>query len=251
MKKILFTITFVLLSLGLCAQEQGTSAYQEGDAASPRKEQKKKSSGVITGLSGGMMIHGGYLFTDDPRKVFSSTGLGSDEYMKSLPKSGFTMGIGGALRLHLINHIHVGAEGFVSTMPLMGSGSNVRSGWGGAFCDAYTEWGKVRPMIGLTIGGGSMSRLFVPDEAQVVSNPSDSISYNASYTKTPFFLLDPYIGLEIALQSHVALLIRVDYMLPFGKSGSSLTENVNWSNFMSPNGPRLYVGFMFGKLKKR
>jgi hypothetical protein len=217
--------------------------------ASEQKE--KNSTGIFTGFSGGMMVHAGYLFSDDPRKVFSNSGLGSEDYVKGLPKGGFCYGIGGALRIHLINHIHVGGEGFVSTMPLMGTGSKVRSGWGGAFCDVYTTWGKVRPLVGMTIGGGATSRLYVPKQAAVVvSTASDNMIYNAAYTKTPFFLLDPYIGLEIGLKGHDAVLIRIDYMLPFGKNSSKLTDNVKWSNFLSPSGPRLYIGFMFGKFNK-
>jgi hypothetical protein len=133
----------------------------------------------------------------------------------------------------------------------MGTGSSVRSGWGGGFCDFYTQWGKVQPFIGMTIGGGSMSRLFVPKQAADVNyTTADSTYYNASYTKTPFFLLDPYVGIEIGLKGHAAILIRIDYMLPFGKTGSKLTEDVRWSNFMSPTGPRLYIGFMFGIINK-
>lgn len=260
MTKRLLIFLFVILPLGAFAQGQNTvindSVAQPSSGTtqpstgqeSPQKE-KKKASDVFTGFSGGMMIHGGYLFSDDPRKVFSNSGLGNEDYVKGLPKRGFCFGIGGALRFHLINHIHLGAEGFVSTMPLMGTGSSVRMGWGGACCDVYTTWGKVRPLIGMTIGGGSTSRLFVPDKASIVTT-SDSTIYNASYAKTPFFLLDPYIGIEIALKAHTALLIRIDYMLPFGKSSSKLTDNVKWSNLLSPTGPRLYIGFMFGKLTK-
>jgi hypothetical protein len=136
-------------------------------------------------------------------------------------------------------------------MPLMKTGSNVRTGWGGALCDFYTDWGKVRPMIGLGVGGGAMRRLFVPDQAQGVDYASaDSTHYNASYTKTPFFYLDPYIGMEIGLGGHMAIMIRIDYMLPFGTTNSNLTGKVNWGNFMTPSGPRLYLGIMFGKLQK-
>ena len=223
---------------------------QEGTDAP--KEAKKASSGIFTGFSGGMLLHGGYLFAKDPTQVFSNTGLGSLDYVKNLPKDGFCMGLGGTLRAHLINHIHLGAEGFVSTMPLMRTGSNVRTGWGGAMCDFYTDWGKVRPLIGLTVGGGVMKRLFVPDAPTVTSADSET-NYNASYTKTPFFLLDPYIGMEIGLTNHMALIIRIDYMLPFGRTSSSLTDlkkDVSWGNFMTPSGPRLYVGLMFGKMKK-
>ena len=282
MRKRLLIVVLVLLPLSLMAQKQGnyvitfddetsTPSEQPTDKPQPAPQQtvesdkeasgkrredsgkkEKKSSGIFTGFSGGMMIHGGYLFSDDPRKVFSNSGLGSEEYVNSLPKRGFCYGIGGALRVHLLDHIHVGTEGFVSTMPLMGTGSKVRSGWGGACCDVYTTWGKVRPLIGMTIGGGSMSRLYVPKQAAVVVNTAaDSTFYNAAYSKTPFFLIDPYIGIEIGLKSHDAVLIRIDYLLPFGKSGSKLTDNVKWSNFMSPTGPRLYVGVMFGKFNKK
>ena len=280
MRKRFLIFVLVLLPLSLLAQTQGSyvitfddesSAPSEQTTYTPQepapqqqaerekaesgkwKEESKKaeSPAIFTGFSGGMMVHAGYLFSDDPRKVFSNSGLGSEDYVKGLPKNGFCYGIGGALRIHLIDHIHVGGEGFVSTMPLMGTGSRVRSGWGGAFCDVFTTWGKVRPLVGITIGGGSMSRLYVPKQAAVVVNTAvDSTFYNAAYTKTPFFLLDPYIGLEIGLKGHDAVLIRIDYMLPFGKTSSKLTDNVKWSNFMSPSGPRLYIGFMFGKFNK-
>lgn len=246
MRKTIFLILVSALLL------PGLTARAQEDADTPKEVKAKKSrsaSSFFTGFSGGMMLHGGYLFAKDPRYIFSNTGLGSSDYVKNLPKDGFCMGLGGTLRAHLINHIHLGAEGFVSTMPLMRTGSNVRTGWGGAMCDFYTDWGKVRPLIGLTVGGGVMKRLFVPDAPTVTSADSET-NYNASYTKTPFFLLDPYIGMEIGLTNHMALIIRIDYMLPFGTSKSKLTPNVDWGNFMTPSGPRLYVGLMFGKMKK-
>ena len=260
MKKKLLIMVCAFLPLGLMAQEQGAYPYYDEEvsdeqsarpAETSESNKSKSKNSVFTGFTGGMMIHGGYLFTDDPRKLFSNSGLGDEAYVNSLPKHGFTFGLGGALRMHLKDKIHLGAEGFVSTLPLMGTGSSIRTGWGGVLCDVYTNWGKVRPMIGITLGGGSMRRLYVPGQTDKVNYAvSDSIYYNASYTQTPFFFMDPYVGLEVALKAHTALLIRVDYMLPFGKQSSKLTDNVKWSNFMSPTGPRLYVGFMFGKFNK-
>ena len=245
MKKQLLFLVLALLPLGLMAQEA-----EVVDIPKP----VKSKHGVFTGFTGGMMIHGGYLFSDDPAKVFSNTGLGSADYVKGLPKAGFCYGLGGSLRAHLINHIHLGAEGFVSTMPIMRTGSNIRTGWGGVLCDAYMNIGKFRPLIGLTIGGGSMKRLFVPDQDKNVYyyTTPDNTHYNASYTNTPFFFIDPYIGFEVDLNSHMALLIRIDYMLPFGTTSSELTsDNADaLKKFMTPTGPRLYVGIMFGKLKR-
>ena len=101
-----------------------------------------------------------------------------------------------------------------------------------------------------------MKRLYVPDQDPVNdpgAAPDENTTYNSSYVKTPFFYMDPYVGMEISLTSHIALMIRIDYMLPFGRTSSGLThlsEDVKWSNFMTPSGPRLYVGIMFGKLKR-
>ena len=250
MRKQLVILVLTLLPLSLIAQEQ--------EVADTHSKKTRSASPVFTGFSGGMMLHAGYLFSDDPTKVFSNTGLGSYDYVKGLPKAGFCYGFGGALRVHLINHIHLGAEGHVSHMPLMNTGSNVRTGWGGALCDFYTDWGKVRPMIGMTVGGGTMKRLFVPADSlgyvPVGTSVGDTTNYNASYVKTPFFFMDPYVGLEIDLGNHMAILIRIDYMLPFGRTSSGLTNlgtDVKWSNFMTPSGPRLYIGMMFGRLKRR
>ncbi|MBR4564814.1 MAG: hypothetical protein IKO26_10235 [Paludibacteraceae bacterium] len=239
MKRITLILSAVLL-LCLTAQGRGADTPASG-----------RSGGVFTGFSGGMMLHGGYLFSQTPEKVFSNSGLGSLDYIKGLPKDGFCYGLGGTLRVHLLDHIHLGAEGFVSNLPLMKTGSNVRSGWGGAMCDFYTQWGKTRPLIGLTIGGGTMKRLYVPDQDPVKEGTDeDAITYNSSYVKTPFFLLDPYVGLEIDLTDHMALILRIDYLLPIGKTNSSLVDTaktLKWSSFMTPSGPRLYVGLMFGK----
>ena len=262
MRKQLLIVVLALLPLchSAWAQEANATVAQPPQmivvqqAAAPQQQTTTKStSKIFTGVSGGMMLHAGYLFSDSPDKVFSNTGLGDPEYRKGLPKSGVCIGLGGTLRVHLINHIHLGAEGFVSTMPLMHTGSNIRTGWGGAMCDFYFNVGKTRPMLGLSIGGGTMKRLYVPDNAPVVYGADSSAVYNASYVKTPFFYMDPYVGVEIDLNSHMALLIRLDYMLPFGRTKSGLTDitdDVKWSNFMTPSGPRLYVGIMFGKLKK-
>ena len=235
-QRLLIVCTLLFLCLCAWGQEEHAST---------------RSNTILTGFSGGMLLHGGYLFADSPDKVFSNTGLGNLDYVKGLPKDGFCYGLGGALRAHLVNHIHLGAEGFVSTMPLMRTGSNVRTGWGGVLCDAYFQLGKIRPLLGFTIGGGTMKRLYVPKQDEGVDYAeTDSTYYNASYTKTPFFFIDPYVGLEANLTSHMALIVRIDYMLPFGRTDSQLTDDKKWKGFMEPSGVRLYIGLMFGKLNK-
>ena len=139
----------------------------------------------------------------------------------------------------------------MSYMPLTASGTSIRSGWGGAMCDFYATFGIVRPLVGLCVGGGSTRRLYVPSEANKTVKDENDTEYNASFTKTPFFLLDPYVGLEIAL-GKISLFIRADYLLPFGKGDRGLADTkVTWSNFISPSGPRLYFGVLFVHADKR
>ena len=247
MRKLILIFALFLLPLSMIAQEQ----KEDGATGT----ESRKTTKIYTGSSGGMLLHGGYMFSDSPDKLFSNTGLGNGEYRKNLPRDGVALGLGGLLRVHFINHIHLGAEGHVSTMPLMRTGSNIRTGWGGAFADFYANWGKTRPLIGLSVGGGAMKRLYVPEQEPVESGatPEDKTTYNSSYVKTPFFYMDPYVGLEISLTNHIALMIRIDYMLPFGRTSSGLTNlgnDVKWSNFMTPSGPRLYVGVMFGQFNR-
>ena len=262
--KRLILIVFAILPLCVLAQRRSQDTYTPAPDEAPQYEPEYSSSKssnsrskngsqsgnkehkkVFTGFSGGMMIHGGYLFAQSPDALFRNSSL-TTENIKDLPKDGFTMGLGGTLRLHLIDHIHLGGEGHVSFMPLAASGTSIRTGWGGAMCDFYADLGILRPLIGLTVGGGSTRRLYVPDDSEQTVTGENNMEYNASFTKTPFFLLDPYVGLEIAL-GKVTLLIRADYMLPFGKSDSGLfKQDVSWDNFISPSGPRLYIGCLFG-----
>lgn len=238
-KRILFSL-LTLLAVAVSAWA--------GDSTEVQNQKKERDVKIVTGFSGGMQLHIGYAFSQSPDALFRNASLRDLSNVTDLPNDGVTLGLGGALRMHLIDHIHLGIEGGVNTMPLMKSGSNIRTGWGDVFCDFYFPLGPIRPLVGLGVGGGSSKRLFVPSNAEQTVNPGSQTVYNASYTTTPFFLLDPYIGLEFKLGGHSAMLIRVDYMLPFGSNGSVLSkQDVSWSNFITPSGPRLYVGIMFGK----
>ncbi len=232
----------ILACLPLCLTAQGQTEQSNSEpqySSTKSGSQPKQHKKVVTGFSGGMMIHIGYAFSSNPEQLFGNKSISEIvTEMSDLPSDGVTLGLGGMIRLHLLDHIHLGGEGHVSTMPLMKTGSNIRTGWGGALCDYYFHAGNTRPLLGLLVGGGKMRRLYVPEDPEEVIG--DEVVLNSSYTTTSFFLLDPYVGIEIGL-GKISLLIKADYALPF----SSATE-VNWSNFVSPSGPRLYVGVLFG-----
>lgn len=225
-------------------------AEMASDSANNSSSVSKPSLKI--GFSGGMLLHVGYMFSSSPDALFRNLSLKDLSNVTDLPRDGVALGLGGALRLHIGNHIHVGAEGGVSTMPLMRSGSSIRTGWGGALCDYCFGSGRIRPMIGGLIGGGTSRRLYVPSDGSSINAGDGSLTYNASYVNTPFFLLDPYIGMEIQLSSHSALVIKADYMLPFAKGdfGVAVKNGESpWSSFISPSGPRLYIGILFGRSK--
>ena len=209
---------------------------------------------VFTGCSGGMMLHVGYLFAPDAGSLFGNTAFNS---MAEMPRGGVTFGIGGAAKVHFLDRIHLGGEGFVSTMPLMGNNSQIRTGWGGIVLDHYWTRDRFRPFLGFTLGGGSMRRMYdgenakgealsmLPQNTQrEQSEDSNGLAYNAYFRKTTFLFVGPYVGFEYALTQRVALVCRLDYVVPFGRN---LTDEYA---YMAPSGPRLYVGFMFGHARR-
>lgn len=186
---------------------------------------------VFQGYSGGMMLHAGYQFgkSDAPR---------CNEW------SGATFGIGGALRVNLWNHLRVGAEGYVSTMPTtttnqantLAKGSYVRSGWGGVLADACWRAEKVWPYIGASIGGGACKSLYIYDGSQYDWDSETDAAFN----RQAFFYVDPYVGVDICLTRRVHLTLKLDWQLAVGRR---LADNRH--HLLQPTGPRLYFGFLF------
>ncbi|MGN1247814.1 MAG: hypothetical protein ACI4UO_04420, partial [Paludibacteraceae bacterium] len=131
----------------------------------------------------------------------------------------------------------------------------------GLVLDYYWTRDRFRPFLGFTLGGGSMRRMYEGEmdqtkvrhgdrtsmsaRDQVGASPESDLTYNAYFRKTPFLFVGPYVGFEYALTKRVALVCRLDYVVPFGRN---LTDEYA---YMAPSGPRLYVGFMFGHARKR
>lgn len=74
-------------------------------------------------FDGGMMVHTGYLIDNIPALDYKASGM--------------SFGLGGVLRFHIGNHMRLGGEGYVSTLPQKRNGSFVRMGWGGMVTDFY------------------------------------------------------------------------------------------------------------------
>lgn len=246
----------IALSVALPIMSQNViddNEYEEQPAKTSRFQQRKNgqqnpavTKTTYNGFSGGMMVHLGY---QAGRGIGFPTMVGDhseETYLRSI-----AYGIGGMARVHLLNHMHVGMEGYVSTMPLksQGDGSNIRTGWGGALCDYFFTMGRCQFIAGGTLGGGAQRNLHVFNEENstligenfrdtwdnFLTFASQQSTSPATYTKKSFFVFDPYVAIEYAVTNRIHMIFKLDYMLA---SHSRI--------FLTPSGPRLYVGFIFG-----
>jgi len=186
---------------------------------------------VYQGFSGGMMVHTGYLFGQNPDAPRDAEGI-------LCSPQGACFGIGGALRVNLFKHLRVGGEGMVSTMPCsttdcnrrLQSGSYIRTGLGGVLVDACWRGEKVWPYIGGTLGGGAMRSLYILEGNENDWAEEDRVLFS----KQSFFFVEPYVGLDWCMSQKVHMTFRFDWLLA-----------IHHQSLIQPTGPRLYIGFMF------
>lgn len=174
---------------------------------------------VYSGFSGGMMVHTGYL------------GGGDNPY--DIKPSGPTFGIGGAARVHLWKHFRAGFEGYFSNMGLhdekVSSGSFNKLFWAGALGDFYWKLGDFYPYVGATVGGGMETAFYMSGDKHDWLPEASAV-----FNKTPFFMVDPFVGVEYAVGKALRLTLKVDCILAFNSGGLN-----------KPMGPRMYFGFIF------
>ena len=178
--------------------------------------QEKKA---IKGFSGGMMVHTGYQFGGD------------NPY--NLNISSPTFGIGGCAKIHFTKHFRAGFEGYFSTAPIrkdVQSGSHNKLFWTGALADWYWQNGKFVPYIGACLGGGMETSFYM-----FQGDKHDwEIEQKSVLHKQPFFVIDPYIGIEYAVGKALRLTLKADWLLALNSGGLN-----------RPMGPRIYFGFIF------
>lgn len=176
------------------------------------------------GFSGGMMLHGGYVCETSVNESFDGF-------------SSFTKGIGGAARVHLGDFLRVGGEGYVSTANYDENESYVSLGWGGVLADVALNVKKFCFYVGTSFGGGAVQHLQrnYPLKNDFVHDPATNYRHYAT------MLMAPYLGMEYALNDGIHLTAKVDYSFPLSGKPESVCD--------FPIGPRLYVGFLFYRMK--
>lgn len=173
----------------------------------------------IKGYSGGMLVHTGY--------------LGGCDNPYSFNPRGTTFGIGGLVKLRVTEHFRFGAEGYFSNMGLshgVEEGSFNKLFWTGALCDWYWKTGKLYPYAGVMVGGGMETSFYMFGGSKDDWDREDL----AVFKKTPFFAVDPFVGVEYALGKTLHLTLKLDWLVA-----------VNSSGINRPSGPRMYLGFIF------
>jgi opacity protein-like surface antigen len=171
------------------------------------------------GFSGGMMLHAGWISRGD-------IGIGGTPQRLS----GVPMGIGGALRVKLGDHLRVGTEGYTSSVGYGEWGSSLSIGWGGLLVDWCWQLGRLTPYVGASVGGGSVENLTLTHTPSLDTVPEEGLSYR----KYGVGVVAPFAGVEYPLTERMSLTFKADWLLPLGRS-----------EFDFPSGARCYVGFMF------
>lgn len=177
---------------------------------------EKQGRKVLQGFDGGMMVHAGYLRGNLEQIGYDAKGV--------------PVGLGGVIRLHLGKHFRVGGEGYVSNLGQLKNGSKLKYGWGGILADAYMNIGRLRPYVGVTVGGGAMTTLLMTEKPS-----EDWAQINGTYyNKQGFLAVDPFVGFDISVIGPMHITLKADYLLPVGAGFEML-----------PHGPRVYFGFIF------
>ena len=181
------------------------------------------------GFSGGMMVHSGYLQSKD-----FTIATNNGHSLQNLQAKGVPFGIGGAAKVHLGKHLRVGGEGYVSNLNYGEHNSIFSLSYGGALVDCVWQNKRFSPYVGVLFGGGSTQNttLFAPTYDDFIAEG------NVSYRKNSFLALSPFVGVEYALNDKIRLTLKADYLLNLNNPSADL-----------PNGVRVFVGFMFYRLK--
>lgn len=182
-----------------------------------------------TGFSGGMMIHGGYLHSGTFELTDANNHSISQNKIEGIP-----FGIGGAARLHFGKHLRVGGEGYVSDIKYNSNGSYFSTSWGGLLIDYIWQFKRFAPFAGLLVGGGNSKNLTLNENY----GNDFIIESNASFREYSFLAIAPFVGVEYAVNSKIRLTLKADYLI-----------NLNNPQNDFATGPRIFLGFMFYRLK--
>ena len=179
--------------------------------------QAQNSSELPIKFRGGMMLHTSYL------------GNTRTEH----PLSGIGYGIGGQLSYAIGDHFRLGTQGHASNLRYKGQEGTYKLGWGGLLIGYQITYGRLHPVVGLTLGGGHIKDMYFLETTNLDPDGTRTIIYR-NYSS---MLISPSLSAEYTLKSNMTLLLKIDYIFP--------VFSEHKEDFAS--GPRLYLGILFNR----
>lgn len=175
-----------------------------------------------------------YSFSQDEREMFRGgmfihSGFVQNKINYPSVSDGVS-GIGGKLTFRAGNHFRFGGEGYVSSFNYKNNDGKYELGWGGLLTEFQFNDNKIAPVIGVTIGGGKVSDLYI-----ISGNFTDNFTDEAIYKVYSSLIVAPQFSLEIRMTSHINLAAKIDYLLYPG---------IGYPNYVA-RGPRFYLGVLF------
>jgi hypothetical protein len=128
--------------------------------------------------------------------------------------------------------VSIGSEGYVSSYNYKNNDGFYKYGWGGLLLEYQILIEKFRPVIGLTLGGGSAHDLYT-----ISGNYQDALPDQTVYKSYKNLVISPNLSFEYSFSDHIALTTKFDYNL--------YPANL-YPDYIG-NGLRMYVGVLFSR----
>ena len=181
------------------------------------------------GYLGGMMVHSGYLASDEFDIFDSNNQIVERKKIEACP-----VGIGGVFKVFIGENFRMGFDGGITMLKLDDYGSSSTIGFGGILVGANLNFKKFSPFFETALHFGTLKNTILLD------SPKDDfiVEKNVLIKNTKYRSLVPSIGLEYGASEKIRLLLKSDYIIPLSEKDADFVTGV-----------RIYLGILFTHLK--
>ncbi len=181
------------------------------------------------GYLGGMMIHSGYLASDEFDIFDSNNQIVGRKKIEACP-----VGIGGVFKVFIAENFRIGFDGGITMLKLDDYGSSSSIGFGGILVGANLNIKNFLPFFETAFHFGTLKNIILLES----SKDDFIVEKNVLIKNTHYHSLVPSIGLEYGVSKKIRLLLKSDYIIPLSKKDADFVTGV-----------RIYLGVLFTHLK--